>query len=62
MVDGDGNPLTEEQTIINLARTLHHEGIHAFRDLDLFTDREFNILKKIYRKSYGSRVCKPRSI
>ena len=46
MVDGDGNPLTEEQTIINLARTLHHEGIHAFRDLDLFTDREFNILRK----------------
>ena len=57
MVDGDGNPLTEEQTIINLARTLHHEGIHAFRDLDLFTDREFNILKK-----FTERVMVPASI
>jgi hypothetical protein len=57
MVDGDGNPLTEEQTIINLARTLHHEGIHAFRDLDLFTDREFNILKK-----FTERVRVPESV
>ena len=57
MVDGDGNPLTEEQTIINLARTLHHEGIHAFRDLDLFTDREFNILKK-----FTERVMVPESV
>lgn len=57
MVDGEGNPLTEEQTIINLARTLHHEGIHAFRDLDLFTDREFNILKK-----FTERVRVPESV
>jgi len=57
MVDGDGNPVSEEQAVINMARTLHHEGIHAFRDLDLFTDREWNILKK-----YTERVIVPESV
>ena len=57
MVDGDGNPVSEEQAVINMARTLHHEGIHAFRDLDLFTDREWNILKK-----YTERVKVPESV
>ena len=57
MFDGDGNPVSEEQAVINMARTLHHEGIHAFRDLDLFTDREWNILKK-----YTERVKVPESV
>ena len=57
MVDGDGNPVSEEQAVINMAITLHHEGIHAFRDLDLFTDREWNILKK-----YTERVRVPESV
>ena len=57
MFDGDGNPISEEEAVINMARTLHHEGIHAFRDLDLFTDREWNILKK-----YTERVRVPESV
>jgi len=57
MFDGDGNPVSEEQAVINMARTLHHEGIHAFRELDLFTDREWNILKK-----YTERVKVPESV
>ena len=57
MFDVDGNPVSEEQAVINMARTLHHEGIHAFRDLDLFTDREWNILKK-----YTERVKVPESV
>tara|TARA_R110000796_G_scaffold90631_4_gene194554 strand:- start:5561 stop:13294 length:7734 start_codon:yes stop_codon:yes gene_type:complete len=57
MFDGDGNPVSEEEAVINMARTLHHEGIHAFRDLDLFTDREWNILKK-----YTERVRVPESV
>jgi len=56
-IDAEGNLLSDEQAIINLARTLHHEGIHAFRDLDLFTDKEWTTLS-----NYVKRVKVPELV
>ena len=47
--DTSGNPLTEEQILDQLLDLLNHETVHAFRNLDLFTENEWFILENAAR-------------
>ena len=47
--DTAGNPLTEEQILDQLLDLLNHETVHAFRNLDLFTENEWFILENAAR-------------
>ena len=44
------NSLTEEQIEANLLSVLDHEMIHAMRKMDLFTNKEFNLLTRAASK------------
>ena len=47
----DGKPVTEQMVENQLISTLHHEMLHAMRDLDLFTNKEWRLLTDYVTKN-----------
>jgi len=43
--------LAEEEILERVSKTMNHETVHALRDLDLFTDREWMILSSFVKRA-----------
>lgn len=48
--DAKGQPVTEQQIIDSLTKTLNHELVHGLRAIDLIDQKELDLLTKITRK------------